>query len=190
MLGALVPAFRAFPEEGLIVGRLLAGYTAIEYQLCMCAGMGGGDVAKAITDIFSKHGETRRVKTIAPCLAGAGYAAAGLGAEFDEAIEDMLWCVTIRNQYAHCIWHDAHQGRLIFAHMEEIAAPTGPGPDPINLTFHYVDVGLLNDQEAFFAYVLCQFNYLNYRRRQIIGEIGAGANIRVPVKVPRPRLEL
>jgi hypothetical protein len=190
MLGALVPTFRAFPEEGLIVGRLLTGYTAIEYQLCMCAGMGGGDVAKAITDIFSKRGETRRVKTIAPRLGGAGYTAVGLGAEFDEAIEDMLLCVTIRNQYAHCIWHDAHQGRLIVAHMEEIAAPTGPGPDPINLTFHYVDVGLLSEQEAFFAYVQCQFNYLNYRRRQIIGEIDAGANIRIPVKVPRPRLKL
>ncbi len=190
MLGTLVSAFQAFPEEGLIVGRLLTGYTTIEYQLCMCAGMGGAGVAKAITEIFSKRGETRRVKTIAPLLGGAGYAAAGLGAEFDEAIEDMLLCVTIRNQYAHCIWHDANEGRLIFAHMEEIAAPTGPGPDPINLTFHYVDASLLNEQEAFFAYVKCQFNYLNYRRRQIIGEIGAGANISVPVKVRRPRLEL
>ena len=190
MLGALVSAFRAFPEEGLIVGCLLTGYTAIEYQLCMCAGMGGGDVAKAITEIFSKRGETRRVKTIAPSLGSDGYAAVGLGAEFEEAIEDMLLCVTIRNQYAHCIWHDAHEGRLIFAHMEEIAAASGPGPDPVNLTFHYVDVGLLNEQKAFFAYVLCQFNYLNYRRRQIIGEIGAGVNISVPVKVRRPRLEL
>ena len=190
MFGALVPAFRAFPEEGLIVGRLLTGYTEIEYQLCMCAGMGGGDVAKAITEIFSKRGETRRVKTIAPRLGRAGFAAVRLGTEFDEAIEDMLLCVTIRNQYAHCIWHDANEGRLIFAHMEEIAAPTGPGPDPSNLTFHYVDVGLLNEQEAFFAYVQCQFNYLNYRRRQIIGEISVGANIRVPVKVSRPRLEL
>ena len=66
MLGTLVSAFQAFPEEGLIVGRLLTGYTTIEYQLCMCAGMGGAGVAKAITEIFSKRGETRRVKTIAP----------------------------------------------------------------------------------------------------------------------------
>src|ERR1700731_2185992 len=100
-----IQAFTVFPDEGAILGRLLTGYTAIEYQLCMCAGMGGGDVAKAITDIFSKRGETRRVKTIAPRLGGAGYTAVGLGAEFDEAIEDILLCVIIRNQYAHCIWH-------------------------------------------------------------------------------------
>ena len=99
MFGVLVPAFRAFPEEGLIIGRLLTGYTAIEYQLCVCAGMGRGDVAKAITDIYSKRGETQRVKTIAPCLGRAGFADVGLGAEFDEAIEDMLLCVKIRNVF-------------------------------------------------------------------------------------------
>lgn len=59
--------------------------------------------------------------------------------------------------------------------MEEIAAPTGPGPDPINLTFHYLDTTLLAEQEAFFAYVKDNLNYLNYRRRQIVREIGAGA---------------
>jgi hypothetical protein len=45
-------------------------------------------------------------------IAGLGSAAAWpaveancQGEEFDTAIEDMLLCVTIRNQYAHCIWH-------------------------------------------------------------------------------------
>ena len=52
-----IQAFRVFPDEGAILGRLLTGYTDIEYQLCFCAGMGGGDVAKAITD---------RPRTIAP----------------------------------------------------------------------------------------------------------------------------
>jgi hypothetical protein len=189
VLGALVDAFRRFGEEAQIVGRLLTGYTAIEYQLCMCAGMGGGDVERAISDLYSKRGETRRVK-IADGLGGAGYAAAGLGATFDEAIEDMILCLTIRNQYAHCIWHDDRSGRLVFAHMEEIAAPTGPGADPINLTFYYLDTTLLTEQEAFFIYVKDNLNYLNYRRRQIVGEIGARAILRVPVKVPRPRLHL
>jgi hypothetical protein len=188
-LGALVKAFRAFPEEALIIGRLLTGYTDIEYQLCLCAGMGGEDVARAITDIFSKRGETRRVK-IANSLGGAGYAAAGLGSAFDEAIEDMILCLRIRNQFAHCIWHDDHTRRLAFAHMEEIAAPKGPGADPINLTFSYVDMPLLNHQEAFFFYTKDNLNYLNYRRRQIVGEINAGANIRIPTKIARPEMHL
>jgi hypothetical protein len=142
VLGALVDAFRRFGEEAQIVGRLLTGYTAIEYQLCMCAGMGGGDVERAVSDLYSKRGETRRVK-IADGLGGAGYAAAGLGATFDEAIEDMILCLTIRNQYAHCIWHDDRSGRLVFAHMEEIAAPTGPGADPITTDVEVKEVGSL-----------------------------------------------
>jgi hypothetical protein len=185
----LVQAFRVFPNEGAILGRLLTGYTDIEYQLCLCVGMGGGDVAKAITDIYSKRGEKRRV-TIAKKLGGAGYCAAGLGAEFVAAIEDMFLCLQIRNQYAHCIWHDPGVDKLAFANMEEIASPTGPGADPINLTFEFVDVPLLNHQEQFFFYTGDTLNYLNYRRRQIVGEINEGATIRTPTKVARPKLHL
>ena len=45
-MAPLFPALSRFPEEAAIVGRLLTGYTAIEQQLCFCAGMGGGDVEK------------------------------------------------------------------------------------------------------------------------------------------------
>src|SRR4051812_47462374 len=90
MSAVLFPALQRFECEASIIGQLLTGYTALEYQLCMCAGMGGGDVEKAITDLFSKrHGETKRVR-LADGLGAAGYAAAGLGHEFDTAIEDIL----------------------------------------------------------------------------------------------------
>lgn len=135
----------------MILGRRLTGNTDIEeHQLCLRAGMGGGDVEKAITDIFSKRGEARRVN-IADKPGGDGYAAAGLGTEFDEAIEDMFLCLKIRNQYAHCIWHDDRSGKLAFAHMEEIASPTGPGSGPFNLTFRYVDVPLLRFDSTFLS---------------------------------------
>ncbi|MEA2753936.1 MAG: hypothetical protein QOJ54_225, partial [Aliidongia sp.] len=106
-----IQAFRVFPAEGAILGTLLTSYTDIEYQLCLCAGMGGGDVRKAITDIFSRRGETRRVE-IANRFGSAGYSNVGLGAEFDEAIDDVFWCLKIRNRYAHCIWHDSGDGKL------------------------------------------------------------------------------
>ena len=79
---------------------------------------------------------------------------------------------------------------LAFAHIEEIAASNGPGADPINLTFQHVDLALLEEQANFFFYVKDNINYLNYKRRQLAGEIGAGAQLRVPVVVPRPRLHL
>jgi len=189
MVDVLCPALYRYGREAAIIGRLLTGYSALEYQLCMCAGMGGSDVGKAITDLFSRRGETRRVK-IANGLGGAAYAAAGLGQEFETAIDDILFCVEIRNQYAHCIWHDDLTGRLAFAHMEEIAAPNGPGADPINLTFFYLDAGLLREQESFFLYVRDNLNYLNYKRRQLVGDIGAGAILRSPTIAPRPRKHL
>ena len=96
MTAVLFPALRRFGREASIIGQLLTGYTALEYQLCLCAGMGGGDVEKAITELFSKRGETRRVK-LADGLGGAAYADAGLGEEFDTAIEDILLCIKIRN---------------------------------------------------------------------------------------------
>jgi hypothetical protein len=189
MAAALFPALQRFEREASIIGYLLTGYTSIEYQLCLAAGMGGGDVEKAITELYSKRGETRRVK-LADGLSGAAYDAAGLGLEFETAINDILLCVQIRNEYAHCIWHDDSRGRLVFAHMEEIAVPGGPRADPINLTFHYVDVPLLEEQANFFFYVKDNINYLNYKRRQLVGDIGAGAVLRVPIVAPRPRMHL
>jgi hypothetical protein len=187
----LFSALAQFPEESAIDGRLLTGYTAIEYQLCLCTGMGGGDVEKAITELFSRRiGETKRIR-VADRFGGSSYASAGLRKEFEQAIDDTRWCVKIRNQYAHCIWHNYADARqLLFAHMEEIAAPTGPGADIANLTFYAVDVDLLTHQEAFFFYVKDNLNYLNHMRRQLTGDIGSGANLRVPTLVVRPKLNL
>jgi hypothetical protein len=184
---ALFPALDRFKPEATILGRLLTGFTAIEYQLCMCVGMGGGDVEWAIKELFSKRGETGRVNR-ADKLGKAAYAEVGLGQEFDAAIEDMLLCVDIRNQYAHCIWHDDRTGRLAFAHMEELAKPVGPDPDPINLTLYHVDENLLREQERFFFSVKDRLNFLNYRRRQLVGAIGARPN--PALMAPRPRKHL
>jgi hypothetical protein len=188
-ISPLSPALDRFDQEAAIIGRLLTGYSAIEYQLCLCAGMGGGDVAKAIVALFIKRGETRRVRC-AEELGQSFYDAAGLGDEYAAAINDTLHCVGIRNQYAHCIWHDDKSGRLAFAHMEEIAAPSGPGADPGNLTFHYVDVLILEHQAAFFFFVKDTLNYLNHRKRQLAGEVSSAAAIRIPTAIERPRLHL
>lgn len=149
---SLFPVLQSFDREAAIIGRLLTGYTAIEWQLCLCAGMGGGDVERAIIELFGKRGETRRIRC-ADAFGKSGYQAVGLGVKYDSAINDMLHCVKIRNQYAHCYWHDDRSGRLAFAHMEEITAPNSSGPDPANLTLLHVDVPLLEHQEAFFFFV-------------------------------------
>ena len=116
MAPPLFPALTRFDREAAIIGRLLTGYTAIEWQLCLCSGMGGGDVECAIVDLYRKRGETRRVQ-LAEAFGKSGYDAVGISNRFH--------CVRIRNQYAHAYWHDDRSGRLAFAHVEEIAAPNG-----------------------------------------------------------------
>jgi hypothetical protein len=181
----LSPALDRFPREAEIIGRLLTGYTAIEYQLCMCAGMGGGDVRNAIVDLFSKRGETRRVK-VAQRFGRGGYDDAGLGDQYASAIDDVKFCVKIRNQYAHCIWHNfADAGELLFANMEEIAIP--PDGNTGDLRYYAVSIDILTQQEAFFAYVKDNLNYLNYKRRQVLGEIGQ-VDLRLPDVKARPLL--
>ena len=155
----------------------------------MCAGLGGRDVEKAIIELFSQRGETKRV-TRAKNLGREAYVVVGLGQEFDTAIEDILLCVKIRNQYAHCIWHDDLTGRLAFANMEEIAGQNGPGADTRKLNFFYVDMDLLHEQEKFFSYVMDNLNYLNYQRRKLVGDISDGAILRLPTGAPRPRMHL
>jgi hypothetical protein len=186
----ILPVLRYFDREAAIIGRLLISYTEIEFQLCLCVGMAGRDVAAAITELFSKRGETNRVRR-ADRLGRAQYADVGLGHEFDAAIDDMFLCVAIRNQYAHCIWwHDNQIGQLAFAHMEEAAQPGGSDPDIRNLTFHHVDEDLLREQECFFFAAQDGFRYLNYKRRQLVGDIGKDAILAPRFIAARPQMHL
>ena len=93
-MSPLAPALDRFENEAAIIGRLLTGYSAIEYQLCLCAGMGGGDVAKVIVALFIKRGETRRVHC-AEALGQTAYDVAGLGDEYASGITKTLDCVKI-----------------------------------------------------------------------------------------------
>ena len=36
MAETIIPTFAVFPQEGVIVGRLLAGYGELELELCAC----------------------------------------------------------------------------------------------------------------------------------------------------------
>jgi hypothetical protein len=72
--------------------------------------------------------------------------------------------------------------------MEEIAAPNVPGTDTLNLTFFYVDADLLQEQENFFSYVEDNLNYLNYKRRQLAGNIGPRGGFEVANAAVPPRM--
>jgi len=59
---SILPPFKKFPNEGAIVGRLLAGYSNIEVGLMHCVQMArGGNLDDVLKKMFSKRGETRRI---------------------------------------------------------------------------------------------------------------------------------
>jgi hypothetical protein len=105
MTETIMPCFDRFPEEGNMIGRLLAGYGELELELCRCVAVINGDLDAAIRAILRERGEQKRIGK-ADSLAKLAYVDAGLGSYYCAAISDMHWCRLIRNQYAHCNWYD------------------------------------------------------------------------------------
>lgn len=68
-------------------------------------------------------------------------------------------CLTIRNQYAHCQWHDSREFGLGFVNLEELPKHPVRITDG-RLTYFWIDVPTLEKQEAYFAYTQALITYL------------------------------
>jgi hypothetical protein len=103
---SLMPCFDAdqAQAEGMIVGRLLAGYGELEMQLCDCRIAVEGIYDIPVKELFIVRGESRRLRT-AKALLQSDYTRAGLIADLLQALDDFDWCREIRNQYSHCQWY-------------------------------------------------------------------------------------
>lgn len=74
----------------------------------------------AVKALFRARGESQRIK-IADALGRQAYRKLKLETLFEGTISGMHYCLKIRNQYAHCNWHDDNTGCLSFLNMEQIA---------------------------------------------------------------------
>jgi hypothetical protein len=150
---SLMPCFEP-PQgfaEGVIIGRLLAGYGEIELQMCACLIAVEGILEIPIRKIFVKRGAEGRIK-IGKAALEPDFANANLLAELTEALADLDWCRQIRNQYSHCQWYWTTQERLCFVNLEDLAKQ----PNAISSVManrHPIDVLLLESQENYFWYV-------------------------------------
>jgi hypothetical protein len=150
---SLMPCFDAnqAQAEGIIVGRLLAGYGELEVQLCACRIAVEGIYDIPVRELFSVRGESRRLRTAKAALR-SDYTRAGLITDLDQALDDLDWCREIRNQYSHCQWYWTSKEGLCFVNLEELAKqPTAILA--LTAVRHPISLALLNDQEAFFWYV-------------------------------------
>jgi hypothetical protein len=157
---SLMPCFKPGEayEEGIIIGRLLAGYGEIEMTMCGCLVAVERIFDLPIRTIFGERGAKERIKTARRELQ-SDYANAGLSAELIEVLSDMEWCRQIRNQYSHCQWYWTAQDGLCFVNLEEVAHQPTMIIDP-TANRHPVDVSLLEAQENFFWYVKEFFTHL------------------------------
>jgi hypothetical protein len=103
-------------------------------------------------------------------------------------MDDMDWCRTLRNQYAHCAWYHTSREGLCFTDLEQIANQ----PQKIEaLTYSKfpVDVPLLTSQEAFFKNVQKRFWWLCEQYPILIGQVEQPSNLlwSWPPAMARPR---
>jgi hypothetical protein len=144
--------------EGVVLGRILAGYGELELTMCECLIAVENIFDLPITDIFGERGEQTRIKTAKKRLL-AEYTKANLQTELVETLDDMEWCRLIRNQYAHCSWYWTQKGGLCFVNLEELAEQTSAIISLMG-NRHPIDVLLLNAQERFLNYVKESFAHL------------------------------
>ena len=157
---SLMPCFQpnqAF-TEGVVLGRILAGYGELELTMCDCLIAIENIFDLPVRDIFGERGAEKRIK-IAKKRLLAEYTKADLQTELVETLDDMEWCRLIRNQYAHCSWYWTQQEGLCFVNLEELAKQSSA---IINLmdNRHPIDEPLLNAQESFLNYVKESFTHL------------------------------
>lgn len=182
----LLEPFVTFPAEGVLIGKLLLAYGEIENSMCSCVAYTRDDVDAVIKAMFRLRGETQWVD-IADALGRSPYRALGFETQFSEAIAGSRHWLKIRNQFAHCNWHVDNAGRLCFIDMQEIAEKNAVIVNLAGLTFHYIDLSLLRNQERFFQYIADCFLFLNFEGRKKTGKIPTHGFV-APKKVQPPPL--
>lgn len=157
MTASILTAFIKYPDEAAIIGRLLAGYSEIEFQLTSCLGHAIDDNNTALRALFRIRSERDRI-SVADALMRNKYKAVGLENQYADAIGAVRYCRKIRNQFAHCHWiHNSKRG-LAFMNLEA-AAETFARPV---IKFRPVNVSLLQEHEEYFCYALDCLKFLDH----------------------------
>lgn len=173
-------AFASFPEEAAILGRLLAGYGEVEYELTQCLGMALGEDDVALKVMYRMRSESQRLH-IADALMRPIYEEATLGNQYSDALGASRYCLRVRNQYAHCHWFDDPKDGLFFMNFADAAEATGK----VLISFRHVDVPLLSSQEEYFCYTLESLVFL-YNELKVQRGVIASHTLRMPPRIPQP----
>ncbi|HEX2649221.1 MAG TPA: hypothetical protein VHN19_04690 [Burkholderiales bacterium] len=141
-----------FPEEAQRIGRMVAGYSELEFGLFACIDSAHDDYDALFKAMFRTRGETQRLD-VADAIGRYKFHALGLGTEFEMTLGGLRRCLTIRNQFAHSHWISTETS-FAFIDMEENAKKSSLlTPKNTNFTLRYLSKELVKQQEEFFDYV-------------------------------------
>jgi hypothetical protein len=180
MTDQILPAFWRYPEEGKIIGRILAGYGELEFELADCLGAVLEDQDQAFRVMFRTRGEEQRIQT-ADALMRQAYSAIGFSAAYIETIDDLGWCKRTRNRYAHCHWYDTQEDGLCYFDVEGWAKKHVP----LEFTNKKLNLPVLQKQEAYFRYVQSSLWHLQEAMKKSKNMPVFGLHVR-PAKIDRP----
>lgn len=181
-----MPAFSRFEEEGKIVGRLVVGYGEIEYLWMLCLSEAvGDDINKATRALFRSRSEAQRLE-VGDALMRDYYASIGLADKYSTTFGAIKHCKKIRNQYAHCHWHDTPSDGLKFTYLEK-AAKSREGNT--TLRFYPIDAELLREQEDYFVFTTDCLVYLYERSESLRGKEIRRPEAVWPQTLQRPTLD-
>lgn len=192
MVSALSHPLTLFPNEAALIGSLVIGYGAIEYDLATCveAVLGDGEPSRGFKAMYCSKGEDGRLK-LADVLCRASFAGCGLGETFSETLDGVRHCKKIRNQYAHSNWttakaavgevHEWSEGGLRLVLLEESAQRAGP----MIFELRTITSELLNEQDMYFRNVRDWLIYLHIAYRAGGASSGRGLRPQRPQKPAR-----
>jgi hypothetical protein len=109
---SLMPCFvpgQAY-DEGIIIGRLLAGYGEIELQMCACLIAIEGIYDIPIREIFTERGAEKRIRNGRKAL-WQDFAKANLTADLTEALAEMAEPRLHGVVNRRLLYGPSHQGR-------------------------------------------------------------------------------
>lgn len=184
MARTILPPFASFSEEGVIIGRLLAGYGELEIDLAMLAGEIVGDTGMALRVLYRARGEAQRVN-LADALARRKIKNEAMRCLFERTIAAMRQCTKIRNTFAHSNWV-AGPNCLMFVTLEDMAA-RNHDLEEMYLTQHDTPKSLLDEQEAYFIWVQDTFAFIKENWRYGDDEQSSPASA-APIEMPMPPL--
>lgn len=181
MADLILPAFWQFAKEGEIIGRMIAGYADLKFELAVCISAVMENRDQAIRTMFRVRGEEQRIQT-ADALMRPAFESAGLQEPYCEMIADLGWCKRTGNRYAHCHWYDTTADGLCFIDLEAWAKENVP----LELKKFRLSVPLLEEQEAYFRYVQRCIWHLTNEQEKLRGRKKLHDLWQRPERLPRP----